>query len=333
MDCHKSLFLTLGLLGSAAAGCQHQVQSVPLPSAQAYNTTPTPPPATVAVTTNVTAKPADLPKRQPRPATCVAFGDFLAREANSAEQSAVQKQQLREQARKAYQQALTLDEKYLPALQELAVLYVAMDDHAHAVGTLQKALQFYPQDAKLWYELGMCHSRQKEWQPALEALGKAVERDPENRQYVNTLGYALARAGRYDESLACFGRVNGEAKAHYNLARMLRHMDQPELTRQHLELALQKDPELADAKSLLGEMNGAAQPVQPAGHVENSSATEEIHPALLETPAASTVEPAPSPPRIVLPPPPVLTIHYTEMPAKNPASTSESEKGPPEKPK
>src|SRR5205823_192973 len=66
---------------------------------------------------------------------------------------------------------------------------------------------------------------------------------------------------------------NGPAKAHYNLARVLRHMNQNELARQHTVLALEQDPHLTVARALLAEMDGRAplpqqSAILPAGHTE-----------------------------------------------------------------
>ena len=53
----------------------------------------------------------------------------------------------------------------------------------------------------------------------------------------------------------CFRRIDGEARAHYNLARMLRHMKQDDLCWQQLQLAVQKDPKLQEARTLLAQMD------------------------------------------------------------------------------
>ena len=93
-----------------------------------------------------------------------------------------------------------------------------------------------PDEAVLWYELGMTHSRRKEWERALEALNRAAELDPDNRRYNLTLGHCLSRAGAYDQDFACFRKTLGEAQAHYRVARMMHHMKQYDLSRQQLQL-------------------------------------------------------------------------------------------------
>jgi tetratricopeptide (TPR) repeat protein len=200
----------------------------------------------------------DLPKRKPQPETCVALGRLAEEAANQPGRPPADQQQLREQARKAYQQALDLEPNHVPALAALARLYATAGDYGRAVPAYRKAVKVQPKDAALWYDLGMCHARHKQWEPALVNLRAAVELDPENRQYGNALGFCLARAGCYEESLACFRRSVGEAGAHYNLARMLHHVNQEELSKQHLRLALQAKPDLAPAEQLLAELEGRA---------------------------------------------------------------------------
>ena len=265
MDCHK--LLSWGLAAAmGAAGCQHaKAPSGGAPPAPSYS-------PLASTTTRVTAdgtpiKPApELPKRQPKPETCVAYATFRSEEARAPSCPPADRQQFREQARLAYQQAIQIDPKHVPAYLGLARLYADTEDTAHAVETYQKGIKAVPKEAALWYELGLCQGRRKEWGPALESLRKAAELQPENHQFANALGYGLARVGQYDEALACFQRVNGEGRAHYKLARMLEHMGQKDLARRHLELALEKDPRLTEAQDLLREIDG--QGVKPAGYTE-----------------------------------------------------------------
>ena len=94
------------------------------------------------------------------------------------------------------------------------VAALRLGDHDRALATYGKAAQTHPKEASVWFELGMCHARHKEWEPALQSLRKAVGLDPENRQAVNALGFCLARAGRSEESLAIFKKAPGEDHPH-----------------------------------------------------------------------------------------------------------------------
>lgn len=254
MDCRAPLFVALlGVVSAAAAGCTPQ--GAPLVSSSSRGD------ATPALGEG---------KRIPKPATCVAAGDFHEQQAAAEDVSPADRVRLRETARKAYQQAISIDPDYVPAYQALAHLYTVMGDHQHALATYQKILQKHPKDAALWYDLGMCQSQHKEWDAALENLRKAVDLDPENRPYISTLAYALARTGHFDESLEYFKRVGSPAAAHYNVARMQHHMKQDELCLRNLVVAVQLDPQCKDAREMLAQLQGGDS-VTPASYEEGSA--------------------------------------------------------------
>ena len=321
MDCRKTLWGWLCLL-TVAAGCQHEVvmtPAAPPPPAQTSAMPPTahvpvmPPAVVQTVPPNaVVTKAGDLPKKTPHASTCVAGGDFFAQEALAPDMGETAKQANQEKARKAYQQAMSIDPHYLPAYESLANLYVAMKDHAHAVATYNRATQIFPNEPSVFFQLGVCHGGEKEWDPAIQNLSRAVQLDPENRRYVDTLGWMQARAGRYDESLNTFLKVHDEAEAHYRLALMLEHLKEIDLCRQQLQAALDKDPRMEKAHALLAQLNGG-----PPAPVQPTSYTEPAGPDTAPTDAALTPrhqgdrgEGGLVPKAVLLPPPPRFPILY-----------------------
>jgi tetratricopeptide (TPR) repeat protein len=257
MDCRRSLMPALSLLAGCVGCLGHTV--TPWTSA---------PEATAA---NV-QKERELPKRAPHASTCLTFGNFAERMAAEPNRNPSERDRLRDQARRAYQQALEIEPENLAAAAALAHLYITLEDPDRALAVYHKAARAHPKEVAVWFEMGMCHARKKEWEPALQNLRKAVELDPENRQVTNALAFCLARAGRYDDSLVAFQKTGTEAEAHYNLARMLRHMNQDASSRQHAQLALQLNPELTSAKQLLDELEGAATSARAASEGQTSTA-------------------------------------------------------------
>jgi tetratricopeptide (TPR) repeat protein len=235
MDCRRTLLVALGLLG-ATAGC--------VPSSGLPVTTPN----DVVISP---AKEPDPSKHQLKPSTCVALGAAAEESAADERRSPGEREQLRDRARQAYQQALKIDPKDLAALKALAKLYTTIGDHDRAVATYQRAIKNHPKDSSLLYDLGMYHARCKEWDAAIASLRRAIDLDPEQRLCVHSLGFCLARAGRYDESFAAFAKLEGEPVAHYNLARMLQHMHENERAKEHLRLALKAKPDFVLAQQLL----------------------------------------------------------------------------------
>jgi tetratricopeptide (TPR) repeat protein len=250
MDCRKALVLAVGLLGGVG-GCTFPFTN---PGAAPPGGAP---PAAASGEEPVTHKAP----------TYLAFGDFRAAAGFAKEHSSAQQKQFREDARLAYLKAIEIDPKFLPAYLALGRLLQGCDDHAGAVAVFERALQINGQNAALWHELGMCQCRAKNWSTAIDSLRKACLLDANNRGYATALGYALARAGRFDESYAALRRLNGEAKAHYDLARMLRHLGQIQLAWTHAVEASQKDPRLPGVRALMDELCGKAPPeggaVQP----------------------------------------------------------------------
>jgi tetratricopeptide (TPR) repeat protein len=244
MDCRNAV-LGLTLL-AGGLGCVHQT-AIPL-------TDTTSPPSANQRGEN------DSAKHTPKAATCVAFGAFSERcAADTTKYSSVERDRLYDQARKAYQQALNIEPTNLEALSALARLYNKIGDREKAVATYEKAVRANPKKMELWYELGMCHAQQKEWDAALQNLRKAVELDPENRTCARSLGFCLARAGQINESVVLFAKFDGEAAAHYNVARMLHHMNQDDLSKQHLRLALQLQPDMTAAQQLINSLEARSE--------------------------------------------------------------------------
>ncbi len=231
---------------------------------------PRPPePPAAAAAAEVARKEEKAGKRTPKAVTCVAFGDLQVRSAADPERPAADRERAREEARKAYQQALKIDPKCRAAHLGLVNVYKSADDVPRAVAAYQKVLTVYPKDAPLWCDLGVYQGQKKDWVAAAESLRKAVELDPENREYARNLGFFLAFSGRHDESLIFFRKVVGEAKAHYNLACVHDYQKQPEQAKFHLQLALRADPQLPEAHKMLARLDGGAaagQEVVPVGY-------------------------------------------------------------------
>jgi tetratricopeptide (TPR) repeat protein len=263
MDCRKPLVLALGLLGGVA-GCNFLTGGVKDESVR---------------------KPGEEPVSR-KPETAVALGDYLAQSACAPDVTPEKRKENFAKARLAYERALELDPNHQPAHAALARLHRETGDLAAAVPCYEKALELNNKDAALWYELGMCQGRLRRWTMAVESLGRAAELEPKNRQYVNHLGFALAGAERYQDSLECLTHLNGPAKGRYDLARMLRYLNKPQQAREQAKLALAQDPKLPGARQFLDELDG--KPVQKAAHAEAS-------PVPVEPEAMPRLEPVPGP--------------------------------------
>jgi len=237
MDCRRTALLALCVLGGVW-GC-------------------TPGSGALVADSSRKDKHADVAKRPPRAATCVAMGEYREQGSQDPGFPAGEQAKLREEARMSYQEALRVDPNYVPAYRSLARLYASIGDHGRAVATFEEGLKRQPKDAPLHYDYGMCLARHKEWPQAVEQLKLAHDLDPDNRTLSNTLAYALAMSRRFDEALAVFTQTVGEAQACFNLAKAQYQLGEDALSRQSATRALELDPTHAPAKELLADLNGA----------------------------------------------------------------------------
>jgi tetratricopeptide (TPR) repeat protein len=249
MDC-------LRVLGAAALLCMGMVAGCDFKSLQIWPATP---PGLGASKTpdEVPPRPEDLEAEAPKklkPETLLTYARLKEQAAANPEVSQVDRERLREAARQAYLRALDIDPKFVPAHVGLANWFDMAGNHAKALATYEQVVKLAPKDKMVWQELGMCHARHKDWDPAIDSLRKASELDPDDRQIAKTLGLCLARAGRYDDSLACLEKVVGKAEAHCTVARMLHHLKQDDASKREVQLALESDPNLAEARALLDEL-------------------------------------------------------------------------------
>lgn len=245
MDCRIAIALGLGLL-AGAAGCTPSAVTYGARDAQA-----------------VEVEPTAKQKRQTQIQMHVAAGNFYLCEAEAPGKTDAGKGQAVEQARRSYRQALRIERNCLAAQCGLARAYLIEGKPAQAIEAYNDCLKSHPKDAMVWYELGLAHGRLRQWQPAVEALGRAVELDADNRRFANMLGYALAEIGAYDDSLACFRRTVGEARAHFALAKLLVKTNKQDLGREQLHLALRADPTFKEAADMLVQLDRPGQASSP----------------------------------------------------------------------
>jgi tetratricopeptide (TPR) repeat protein len=84
----------------------------------------------------------------------------------------------------------------------LAQLYSEAERGAQAVRVLQDAQALFPDDATIGFELGATYDKQKKYADAEAAFKQVLNREPDNAPVLNYLGYMLAERGeRLDESV------------------------------------------------------------------------------------------------------------------------------------
>jgi tetratricopeptide (TPR) repeat protein len=172
--------------------------------------------------------------------------------------------QLLDMARMRYQKALKEDPKNKDAMLGMARLYARLGDRDKALEMYKKCMSTYPKDHAVPHELALKYGQWNDWAGAASWCEAALKIDPENRTYRKTLGFCLARAGRWDDAYNTLRQVMPEAQTRYNLARVMEHLNFPEQSRQWTMLALQADPNYADAQDFLADLDQGYQFNSPA---------------------------------------------------------------------
>ncbi|MCI0682273.1 MAG: tetratricopeptide repeat protein [Gemmataceae bacterium] len=192
------------------------------------------------------------PKTGPR--LVVALAKFKEAEARTLDREPEKQYKIRFQARDLYRDAIKGDPTNIEAHRGLGRVYVDLGDFERARETFIKAQEQFPKESIFWYELGQMHNRRKDFAHAITCLNKALDMSPENPLYLTTLGFTLARTGRNEESLAVLTRAMGLASAHYNVGRMLLHLQRTDQAVQHLRQAVAANPRLETARQLLNDV-------------------------------------------------------------------------------
>ena len=261
MDGRTSLaLLTIGLLLSST-GCI---------TLNKGNVTPIGPSSTnfsqVAQETPIIKKAEPGPKRNPQPLTEIKFGELKEADADSdgGRRNPEMQAQLRDSARKAYQHALKIDPNNLEAHRHLARLYVKQGEYEKAFELYRAAMAKHPKEGSLWYDLGLAHHRRKELPESVRCFAKAIELDPENRDYQKKMGFTLAWMGRMDEGLSHLIRAQGAALAHCNIARILIEREDRDGARRHVQIALRENRDLPEAQGLAAWLENPTAGENPA---------------------------------------------------------------------
>lgn len=261
-----------GCVLAGAVGCNRNAQQ-PSPYGQMPNTNgsvaqnpPTksmwdrgsnaPPTGQVEMTPPVSNKPASA-------SAIVAISDVRLDAAFDEKTVPGSKEAMLDLAREGYQKALKQEPKNKDAMLGIARFYAKIGEKEKAVEAYKKYLTTYPNDASAAHEIAIMHARWKDWVGACAWCDFALKIDPENRNVKKTLGFCLARTGKWDEAFAMLCQIMPEAQARHNLAGLLDHLGYADASKQQLQAAVKADPNYAPARDFLAELDQPRVPVDP----------------------------------------------------------------------
>ena len=167
-----------------------------------------------------------------------------------------------------YTKALEIEPTNLSALLSTARLCDRQGQATQAAEFFQKAIKTKPDDAALYNELGLVKAKSGSAAEAESNIQKAIALDPTNSRYRNNLAGILVEGGRSDEAVKQLEQVFAPAVANYNVAYLHASKQNIAAAQQHLQLALQIDPNLKEARDLMNRLGGSGA-VQAASNAYN----------------------------------------------------------------
>ncbi len=216
---------------------------------------------------------AETKKGPASPESLVAIANVQLDAALDEKTTPGSKEGLLDAARKQYQKALKQDPKNKVALQAMAQFYARVGERDKAVEYYKQCLTLHP-DAAIAHEVAVAHGRWKDWAGAVAWCEYALKLDPENRTVKKDLGFFLARAGKWEESLATLTQIMPEAQARHNLAGLLDHMGHAEASKVQLQLALKADPNYAPSVAWAAELAAPVAPDANPNPVQTAGGTQ-----------------------------------------------------------
>lgn len=155
-----------------------------------------------------------------------------------------------------YTKALELEPNNEAALLSTSRLYARQGQNDKAADFLNKAIAVAPQ-AGTYNELALINQKLGKTAEAQTAVSRAIELEPTNPRYRNNLASMLVAGGRSDEAVQQLQQVFPPAIANYNVAYLHFTNSNVAAAQQHLQVALQADPNLQEARNLMDKLAGS----------------------------------------------------------------------------
>lgn len=157
-----------------------------------------------------------------------------------------------------YTKALEKEPNNVPALQSVARLHLRQEQFPQAVDAYQKVVRVAP-TAENYSELASSQQKSGRLTDAQASIQKAISIDPSTQRYRNNLAGILVAGGQSDEAVRELTQVFPPAVANYNVAYLHFMNKNNAAAQQHLQAALQADPNLQPARDLMNTLSASQQ--------------------------------------------------------------------------
>ena len=145
----------------------------------------------------------------------------------------------------ALQNILKNDPSNFQARRELSILLVNNGFNEEAEGNLRYLIKYFPDDAELYYNLGIVYEKLKDFEKARDCYQKAVELSPQEDFYYN-LGDVLVELKEWDEAILAFRKVletdPNDGNSYFNLGLCYFHKEEKNLATDCFQKAVSINP-------------------------------------------------------------------------------------------
>lgn len=176
-------------------------------------------------------------------------------------------------AENMYNQALKLNNKYLPAYVGLSQVYLKQERPEKALEILTKVPKKSRNDPMILNEMAVVHCKRKDYRAAEELFRQALDLDPENELFITNLAGVKAVTGNYDEAYRLYASKVGPAEARYRVAGVLYQQGNLADSQRQLELALKSNPKHEKSAAMLVELHGGRRPGEGVPSAPGAAAT------------------------------------------------------------
>jgi Tfp pilus assembly protein PilF len=153
-----------------------------------------------------------------------------------------------------YTKALEREPNNVPALQSIARLYSKQEQFSSAIDFYQRVVGVQPIAAH-FAELAEAQRAGGNITEAQASIQRAISMEPGTTKYHNIFAGILVSIGRSDEAVRQLEQVFPPAVANYNVAYLHFVNKNIAAAQQHLQIALQADPNLKPARDLLATLS------------------------------------------------------------------------------
>ena len=171
----------------------------------------------------------------------------------------------REEKAKASLEEFTAGAKYRnPSAADLKIVafdYIVLGDYPDADKWLTKMLEWAPNDADGWYNLGRAKYNENRFAEAISAFQQCLKLDPKNVKAEDNLGLSFAGMGRNEEAAAAYQRavewqeqlLAKNPRPYIDLGSLLIDENRPKDAAAFLLQAIEIDPRDSKTHELLGK--------------------------------------------------------------------------------